>query len=227
MNLSGRHPEQVARSKYVVALLAVALGVTVALVAPAWSLSPSRYTGWATAVQAFGTVMAFAAATAVFIWQWNESRQRDAAALAEERASQARLVSGWLSVLRSDDGMGDLRVVVRNGSPLPITKVVAAVVDGREMGEVAPEVRVIESMIATFDVVPPSSTVQKFIPNPGGAMGWRPSVQTSFTDAADRHWVRHSNGPLNEESEPLWPRIGIDLGWSWEGVLDDDAIRPA
>lgn len=203
---------------------AIGVVTTVLLAVPARSMGPGRYVGWATAVQAFGAVMAFSAAAVAFVWQWSQSNAHEAERLAEARAAQARLVSNWLVVV-ADTGEDGLLLTVRNGSESPITKVVVGVVDGRSVGSL-PEQNIIRELMGLFDVVPPRSIATVKVPNPGGAMGWRPATIVAFTDAADRHWWRHSNGPLRELDAALWETMDLGLNWSWTGVLGPQAISP-
>ena len=209
---------------HVVVLGAVGIFAVVALAAPAQWMSPGRYVGWATAVQAFGAVMAFSAAATAFAWQWSQANANESERLAQARASQAQLVSNWLVVV-ADTGEDGLLLTVRNGSEGPITKVVVGVVDGRYVGAV-PELHLNQDMTALFDVVPPRSFARKRVMNPGGAMGWRPAALVAFTDAADRHWWRHSNGPLGELPTPLWETMDLGFNWSWTGVLGADTVEP-
>jgi hypothetical protein len=209
------------------ALISVAAIAALLIFLPAAWLGPTKYSAWATAMQAFGTVMAFAGTTAAFVWQWRRERDLGALAVGAERRSQAVRVHGWLATENPDTVMDDVPpfvAVVENRSDAPVYKVLVEVVDGRRAGEpvLTP---VMSEHTGSADLVPPQSRVRMTLTNFGGALGWRPALQVSFTDASGQHWIRHSFGPLVELQKPAWAQKGADMGWSWAGILSSDRIE--
>jgi hypothetical protein len=203
----------------------VAALVGLLLIVPAWRLSSAEYTAWATAVQAFGTVMAFVAAFTAFAWQWAQTRTLEQQRAAFERASQASRVAGWLVLTGSGQDEG-YEITVRNSSDLPVTRLMAMIVDGRYGPPVGEPAAFDCGIVAPFDPVPPSTTLRTRTGSPGGASGWRPSVQIAFTDAAGRHWVRRPDGALFEIDVSPGDLFNYSF-WSYDGLLHEDALRPA
>lgn len=204
----------------------VITGALLAVPAPYWR--EDRYTAWSTAVQAFGTVMAFAAKTAALLWEWNRDRRAQYHLAHRERRRQAELISGWL-VNQTPTGVEELPpflVSVQNASTSSIFKVLAQIVDGRNAGEpvLGPPVGPAD-WAKGFEQVPPGATLVAEFTNRGGALGWRPAVQVSFTDSAGHHWIRYASGPLRELKEPAWLLAEQELSWSWAGVLSDTDLR--
>ena len=217
------------RSKYVVGLAGVAAVTLLSLIVPALMLSSTKYASWAAAVQAFGTVMAFASASAAFIWQRSQAEQREAEVFHDARSAQARLVSAWLETIDDGSDAGRLQVTIRNGSEMAINRVVANIIDGRgdfdessastPLGPATPDYQVL------FEQVPPSLVAVGSVASWGGAMGWRPAIEIGFTDAANRHWIKVSHGPLTEIPQPIWKILDITFDWSWTGVLSAHTIK--
>lgn len=220
--------QQPPRRILVIALLGLAIVTGLLTFVPAAYLGPLKYSAWGTAVQAFGTVMAFAATTTAFAWQWITEREQSRLTAAAERRAQAARVHGWLATTRAESESEDLPpflVVLENRSDLPIYKALVEVVDGRNPG--VPELQKgLDELVSSADLVPPQSRLRLELPNFGGAMGWRPALQVAFTDGAGRHWIRHSFGPLVELERPAWVHKEIDLGWSWQGILSAADIEP-
>ena len=106
----------------VLILLAVLTGL--ATFAPAAALDPARYSAWGSAVQAFGTVMAFAATTAALAWHWLTERENTRYAIEVERRSQAVRIHGWLATTEPETGeeIPPFLVVVENRVTYPSTR---------------------------------------------------------------------------------------------------------
>ena len=109
------------RSGYMVGVVAIGVFVLALLVVPALWMAPDKYTALATAVQAFGTVMAFVAAAAAFIWQWTQGRQagfqRAARLWSEVNPFMYKL--GDPSMVVHDDVVQAWHVLIRNNTPEP------------------------------------------------------------------------------------------------------------
>ena len=206
------------------AVVGVAALVGLLLIVPAWRLTPPEYTAWATAVQAFGTVMAFVGAFTAFAWQWVQTRKLEQQRADAERASQASRVAGWLVLTGSGQDEG-YEITVRNSSDLPVTRLMAMIVDGRYSPPACEPATPECGIFAPFDPVPPSTTLRKRTESAGGASGWRPSVQIAFTDAAGRHWVRRPDGALFEIDGSPGNLFNYSF-WSYDGLLHEDALRP-
>lgn len=144
-------------SRLIFQVLAVVGVVTALLIlAPTAWLTTAQWSAWATAVQAFGTVMAFAAAAAAFWWQWLRERDRDQKRADVERRSQARRVHGWVAVENPSTVVNDnppFIAYLENRSDEPIYKAVIEIVDGRVAGEPTLSSTPLDDQRASADVV--------------------------------------------------------------------------
>jgi hypothetical protein len=194
-----------------VLLVGVVVGTAVFMFAPRPWMGPNHFTAWAAGISGIGTV----AAVAVAAWGFTKQSELTQRALAQteeqlqrERDAvlrrQADMVSAWFI-----GDVGDL-IYVRNGSELPVHRLVAFIVDGRAGRIVSvPERGRPDGPMGKplyFDPVLPAKTVRQPVQYRGGGMSFRPGVQIAFTDTAGNHWVRRPASGSSATGSPCFPR---------------------
>ncbi|GAA3381941.1 hypothetical protein [Cryptosporangium minutisporangium] len=152
---------------------------------------------WVSAVGGL-TSLIFAAVAAVAAWRiLRTEQQRDDRASEAERRAQAGTVAAWLPDAADREGYdaGPIRVNVRNGSSLPIYRVLISVVvrsDGQSFREIAhsggPD-RTYRELAAPGD--------NEFLLDVPAARSRR-RVALEFRDASGRDWKRDHDGSLIE-----------------------------
>jgi hypothetical protein len=171
----------------------------------------------ATWVTGVGTIALFA----IGFWQIRNERQArhraEAESLAATRRHQAERVAAWIAAEGSDHLGSVLWVAVRNQSLQPIYHLVihglALSNDGTPITDPSPDS---QERIA---VVPPGEGYAAIHLDYAG-MHRRPGIEIAFQDAANRYWLRKSNGELLELQVPPVEHYDIVQPTGWGMLLN-------
>lgn len=172
----------------------------------------------ATWVTGFATIALFAAA----FWQIRVERRARREAEQERLSAlqryQAERVAGWIAGGDFDDRGQVIWVAITNQSLQPVYHLVIHGIvlanDGTPIIDPMPESQ------ARIAVVPPGEGYVAIVLNYTG-MHKRPGIEIAFQDAANRYWLRETNGGLTEldASPVVHYEIPQPTGW---GVLRDE-----
>ncbi|MEM3432741.1 MAG: hypothetical protein QXP27_01020 [Candidatus Methanomethyliaceae archaeon] len=147
----------------------------------------------------------------------NERHKAESERLFAQRRHQAELVAAWIETEIFEDRGQVVCVAVSNQSLQPIYNVIIQGIvlsnDGIPVAGPFPEER---SQIA---VVPPGKWYTTFPFNYAG-MFKRPGIEIAFQDAANRYWLRKTNGELIELKVPPIVYYDIPLPTGWNMLLD-------
>jgi hypothetical protein len=99
-------------------------------------------------------------------------------------------------------------VVVLNRSDEPVYQAVASLIliqgagpqTGEDLTKLIEQTSQMASYRAAMGLIPPGRW-RTFVDGGWGGMGRRPGIEVAFTDSAGVHWVRRTNGKLDEISE--------------------------
>jgi len=145
-------------------------------------------------------------------------RKSEKEVLSAQQRYQAERIAAWIESEMFDDRGQVVCVAVSNQSLQPIYNVIVQGIvlsnDGTPMYEPFPEDR------AQIAVVPPGKGYTRFPFNYAG-MHQRAGIEIAFQDAANRFWLRKTNGELIElESSPV-EYYDIPLPTGWNMLLQD------
>ena len=145
-------------------------------------------------------------------------RQAEEDRLSALRRSQAEHVAGWIAGEGFDDLGPFLWVAIRNQSLQPIYHLVVHGIvlanDGTPIVSPSPESQ------ARIAIVPPGEGYVAIHLDYAG-MFKRPGIEMAFHDAANRYWLRRTNGELVEmETSPV-VHYDISLPTDWGMLLDE------
>jgi hypothetical protein len=180
--------------RFVPGLIAVA-AVGLAFIAYIRTLT-TWHVDWGTApdwITAVGTVLAFAAAVAVFSHDLQRKRH-------DEARMQAELVTAWPTYyVDTKQGL----VQIRNASDGAVYRVALIFEQEVELAGDGSEMRTERSW---FDRVPPGLN-QADVGGVGAVYGKNQRLGLGFTDQRGRHWYRDPVGKLGSLPEPLLDRL--------------------
>jgi hypothetical protein len=185
-------------------------------------LAPGDWAEWFAAV---GTVGALVAALWQIATERNRRTRQEKEDRENDRRSQARLVACWLGEQTAgpfDPWWGNsTSLYLVNGSDEPVYNLVFALVHVQGAGY-----HHVEDWTQFTNGVPPISTASILVPGRwrvwvpgqewGAGMGLRLGAEVAFTDRAGVHWIRRSNGELQELPEAPVTFLRLSGPYDWQ-----------
>jgi hypothetical protein len=146
----------------------------------------------------------------------NARLKADAERLSATRQQQAEQVAAWISTEGYDELGSVLWIAVRNQSLQPVYHVVIQGIvlsnDGTPRYDPSPESQV------RIAVAPPGEGYAAIRMDYAG-MHRRPGIEMAFQDAANRSWLRKTNGELAEIDTSPALHYSIPQPTGWEALL--------
>lgn len=115
----------------------------------------------------------------------------------EERRSQATLVSGWPEGEKVTNNAYITATVLLNNSDEPVYEVVVSLVLVQGAGPRRGEDLDSTHHRPVLSILPPGKWVVE-VSGKGFGMGLRPGIEIAFTDRRGHHWIRRTDGTLQE-----------------------------
>jgi len=178
-------------------------------------LEPGDLATWVTGVT---SILLFIIAFWQIQLERSARRNAESERLIVERRYQAERIAAWIETEFIGESNQLMCVAVSNQSLQPIYNVVVQGIllsnDGTPVADPFPENR---SQIA---VAPPGKGYATFPFNYAG-MHKRPGIEIAFQDAANRYWLRKTNGELIELDTSPVVHYKIPLPTGWGNLLED------